>query len=83
MRDQSDWIKQAVLCRFDEVYAVSDNRDELAKLKQQMMELQATIEKIISTKDKALLRAWSDTQDEYMSKQMQWCYTKGFHDYEC
>jgi hypothetical protein len=80
MREQTDWIKKALLHRFDEVITVSDSHEDIAKLKQQMFKLQSTLEKTMMTKDKLLLRTWIDTQDDYMTKQLQWCYSKGFHD---
>lgn len=75
-----NWIKDAVIKRFDERSAQSEGIPELGIIKKQMIEMEREIICKLSESDQELVHDWLDLYVRMASMQNEWLYLKGIQD---
>lgn len=80
MIDQAEWIKKAILRRFDEVIQMSENLEEAVVSREEALNLQIQLESYLADRSLVIYREWLDAQETYASMQNEWCYSRGFYD---
>jgi TnpA family transposase len=75
-----DWIKEAVLTRFDERSLQSENIKNLEEIKNQLYEMEQSINNIQAEADRQLIHDMLDLYSRMATIQNEWLYTKGIQD---
>src|SRR5690554_5367010 len=75
-----DWIKDAIMNRFDERSLQSEEIKDLKGIKRQLYEMERRINKIQSEVDRQLVNDLLDLYTRMTTIQNEWLYTKGIQD---
>lgn len=75
-----DWIKEAIINRFDERSIQSEKIKGMEVIKQQLIEIEREIFNNLSEGDRQLVNIWLDLFVRMSSMQNEWLYTIGIQD---
>jgi hypothetical protein len=75
-----NWIKDAVIKRFDERSIQSEKIDDMEMIRNRLLELEQEINSKLSECDQEIIHEWLDLYVRMAAVQNEWLYLKGIQD---
>ncbi|MEX1030279.1 MAG: hypothetical protein WDZ91_09600 [Paenibacillaceae bacterium] len=75
-----NWIKDALLKKFDDRIVQSEQNNEFEKIREQLLEMEKRIYNNLSDDSQQLINDWLDLNVRMTTVQNEWLYTKGIQD---
>ena len=76
----NEFIKEAVMKRFDALTARAEKLQKCAVLREQARSIEHLLMDKVPDHDKHLFSEWQDLHDQIVAYQEQWLYVKGLQD---